>query len=250
MPETSAASVTPRALPGAEEALVAQPGVNCWRDGAFLALQRDAVFPKRFLRANPWAPTIDISGKRGREIIFPAHGCAKCGDSTNLSAQSYPLSGRPSWVESIMPVSMVLACGFFLIMSVLPSVKTLLPWKFLALFIPLLLNFFWILIRLSSDRGFSAQISLCASHQKRRWISPFFTLEVTFFVIFVSWLMSPSSFFLVLFFAFLGIGFVLALVSLFLYPWISVAKLDEDYIYIKGCDEAFLASLPELVRKT
>jgi len=244
---------TPRTSPAAEESLIAQPGVNCWRNEQFLVLQREAVFSGGHWRPHPWKNLKDMMGERGKDVVFPAQCCAKCKDSASSSVQPYRLVGWSSRVDSIKALSMLLVFGIVSFISFLPAVKSLLPGKSLAVFAPLLVFLVWRFIGMFCDRNFTVHLPLCARHQRHRRIfrRSSIVLGVAFFAVCgsVFFVQDDSWVVLIILLSFFCIPLVLILLGWFLNPWVSVAKIDKEHIYIKGCNEAFLTSFPDVTQK-
>jgi len=208
----------------------AQPGVDCWRDGEFLVLRRGAA--------------------------FPGHCCAKCGDPVSPVARPYRLSWSPVPVNAIIISAWVLPLAIsFAVLRALTSLSVSDSFLLSSLLSILAFAFTMAFVRKLIIRA-PVHISLCTRH-KRRWeiFNPQWVNMVTFMIFYFSflWLNGGNKIdslkFWVLFISLFVPYVVLQLLLTLPFPKFSAKKIDGEYVWIKGCGEAFLASLPEISRK-
>jgi len=209
----------------------AQPGVDCWRDGEFLVLRRGAA--------------------------FPGHCCAKCGNPASPPERPYRLAWIPIRVNTISISAWFLY--FAISLAILHTLTSLSPGNSvgLSLISAGLVYVFTMMFMLKSRIRVPVHVSLCARHQ-RRWkiFNPQLVFFVSYFISYFSylWLRDGSKAdslkfwveFIILWLVLYGALFYLLTRP---FPRFSAKKIDGEYIWIKGCGEAFLASLPEISRK-
>ena len=198
---------------------LARPGVNCWRDGSLLVLRRNTA--------------------------FPGHCCAKCGEPAADPAQSYDLSWNPRWFDALWLAILLLSLAAIFLIS--PDLLLKGGVIFLVVMGTLAA---WLLIGGIVWRSFRLSVPLCASHQWRESSTEKMVRIVGLFLLLglmiVSWYHRSFSFLL-------GVCWVLWLLFA-ISPRskrekFSAEKMDKECVYIKGCGEAFLASLPEFGRE-
>ena len=185
---------------------VQKPDVHCWREGNLLKLRQGTAFPD--------------------------HGCAKCGKPASSPAQKEILQWRPRWLN-ILGVSVValLFASSFLAREDGDFSGLSFLWIFFAA----------ILIAILFTRNAAVQLSLCVYHKRReqayQWISGALSFAVICFAFFANHSLSWSRPVL------WGIV-TIAVLFMFLLSTFSITKIDKDFVWIKGCGEAFLAPLP------
>jgi len=213
--------------PPETEALPAVPAdVNCWRDGNILVLRRSALL---------------------FEFVLPGQCCAKCGKPASLPAQDRLLgwSSRKGYIETILTLSV-----FFLSYAILHAL-TALSWEWLLGLASLLAFLTAMVIGFIFDSktkhmSFTVYIPLCARHQRfsQMWLILFwFVISIIFLIL--TWMEPSPTLRFALQVMFLSLLILMALLT----KRFIIKNVDQEYVYIKGCGEKFLASLPEFRQK-
>jgi len=193
----------------------AQPGVDCWRDGEFLVLRRGAV--------------------------FSGHCCAECGDPISFPTRQRLVTASPSWF-------FVIFISVFLFSSAILFTQIVILWPDAFFYVALL--YMLELAILAIINSFTVHFSLCARHLWLRRIN--FFVFILFLIAMTSHMLSAlflSWFSPMLNAILLAIWVMFREVIRHRYSEFSIKKIDGEYVWVKGCGEAFLASLPEISRK-
>ncbi|MCL2830983.1 MAG: hypothetical protein FWD77_09675 [Betaproteobacteria bacterium] len=161
-----------------------------------------------------------------------------------LPARRYFLNWYPTWIFIIW-ISV-----FFLSFAILSALTSLHLEG--ALFLGLLCSIFALAVSgVIFGNAFMTDISFCVDHQWRWWMVPsnLAIMALTIMVLIVVFGLVSSGYFWHVYPYWLGMPAILVASARSLLPGFSVTKTNEKYVYIKGCGEAFLASLPQIGRE-
>ncbi|MCL2872564.1 MAG: hypothetical protein FWF41_06270 [Betaproteobacteria bacterium] len=173
-----------------------------------------------------------------RNTAFPTHCCAKCGELATDPVRRYYLSWNPRWFDLLWLIVFLLSLVLLFLIS--PDLLI----KSGALFVVLMVTLgVWAVIKQIVWRPLTIFVPLCVNHQ---WRNTSKMAAIVGGVLFIglSFVGQYYSYKLLVFFSWLFLGFLIWRSSSQRANF-SAEKMNKEYVYIKGCGEKFLASLPE-----